>query len=158
MRPFNLALLLAFCLSPALAGPTPGHHLATGMEQSVRERQVDINRLTANLTVDMTRQSIDGSVTVMFTPLQAALDTLFFDAAGLEVDHVEFLGVGSAEKLDYSIEDRKLQIVMPVGIAPGDDVAIRISYKARPDTGLYFFAETKTRTAEAWNYGEGGLH
>jgi hypothetical protein len=94
------------------------------MEQSVRERQVDIKRLAADLTIDMKRKSVDGSVTVVFTPLQAALDTLFFDAAGLEVDHVEFLGVESAEKLDYSIEDRKLRIAMPVGIAPGDDVAI----------------------------------
>ncbi len=158
MRRLDLAVLMAFIVSPAISGPIPGHHLPTGIEQAVRERQVDIKRLTADLTVDMKRQTIDGSVTVAFTPLQADLGTLIFDAADLDIDEVELVGAKSAIELDFSLGDRKLQIAMPVRIDPGDDLAIRISYKVKPNTGLYFFAETKIRAAEAWNYGEGGRH
>jgi len=158
MKRFIFLLLLVFITLPAFAGPMPGHHLVTGKQQPVRERQVDISRLTADLTVDMKRQTLDGSVTVTFTLLQAELDRVVFDAAGLDISRVELVGPESASKLDFSTGDRELQIAIPPGHEPGENLMVRISYKAKPDTGLYFFAETTTRTAEAWNYGEGGLH
>jgi len=158
MRRFIFTLLLVFITSPVFAGPMPGHHLVTGREQPVRERQVDVKRLAADLTVNMKRQTLDGSVTVAFTLLQAELDMVVFDAAGLDISAVELLGRESVTILDFSSVDRTLQIAIPAGHEPGDDLEVRISYKARPNTGLYFFAETKTRTAEAWNFGEGGLH
>ena len=158
MRRIHLGVLLALFVSPALSGPVPGHRLPTGMEQAVRERQVDIKRLTADLTVDMKRQTVAGSVTVAFTLLQADLQALIFDAADLDIDEVDLVTAEAAIALDFSQDDRKLRIVMPAGIDSGDDLAVRIKYKARPKTGLYFFAKSKTRPAEAWNYGEGGRH
>jgi len=158
MRRLDLAILLTFLVSPAFSEPNPGHHLPTGIEQVVRERQVDVTRLAADLTIDMQVETLDGAVTVSFTPLQAGLDKLNLDAAGLDIDSVEMVGPESATELNFSVEDRKLQIDMPAGLEPGDDLAVRIRYKARPNTGLYFFAETESETAEAWNFGEGGRH
>ena len=158
MRRLDFAVVLAFIVSPVFSGPIPGHHLPTGVEQAVRERQVDITRLTADLTINMKRQSLDGAVTVAFVPLQAGVNVLTLDAADLDIDRVELVRAESSAELDFSVEDRMLQIALPVGLAPDDDLAVRISYEARPNTGLYFFAESKTRTAEAWNYGEGGRH
>jgi len=158
MRRLDLAILLTFLVAPAFSEPNPGHHLPTGVEQAVRERQVDVTRLTADLTIDMQRETLDGAVTVSFTPLHAGLDKLTLDAAALDIDRVEIVRPESASELDFSVEDRKLQIELPAGLEPGDDLAVRIRYKARPNTGLYFFAETKSKTAEAWNFGEGGRH
>jgi aminopeptidase N len=158
MRRFDLAILLGFLVSPVFSGPIPGHHLPTGAEQAVRDRQVDVTRLTADLTIDMKRQSLAGSVTLAFMPLQAGLDVLTLDAADLAIDAVEFVRAESSTELEFSVEDRKLQIFMPAGLEAGGDLAVRITYTARPNTGLYFFEETQTRTAEAWNYGEGGRH
>ena len=162
MRRLDFAVVLAFFVSPVFSGPIPGHHLPTGMEQAVeqavRERQVDITRLAADLRVDFNRQTLDGSVTIAFTPLQAELDTLIFDAVDLDINEVELVGAESGIELDFLVVDRMLQIALPAGLTPDDDLAVRISYKARPNTGLYFFAESKTRAAEAWNYGEGGRH
>jgi aminopeptidase N len=151
-------MLSAVIIAPAFAAPLPGHHLPSGAKQGVRERQVDIRQLAADLVVDMERQEIGGSVTVAFAPLQAGLDRLIFDAARLDIVSVELVGAEAATKLDFLNQDRQLQISMPAGIEPGDALAVRISYKARPDTGLYFFPASSNRSAEAWNYGEGGRH
>jgi aminopeptidase N len=151
-------LLLACCVAPVFCEPVPGHRLPTGKEQSVRERHVDITRLAADLTVDMEGQTIGGSVTVTFTPLQAGLNTLILDAASLDVAEVALVGAESTTELAFSVEDRKLVIDLPPGFKAGDEVAVLVRYAATPKTGLYFFAETETRTAEAWNYGEGGRH
>jgi aminopeptidase N len=158
MRRFVPAISLALFVSPAFSAPIPGHHLPTGMEQTVRERQVDITRLTADLTINMKRQTVDGSVTVAFVPLQAGFEALTLDAAELDIDAVELLGAKSSTHLEFSVDDRQLHISLPAKYDDGDELAVRVSYEASPDTGLYFFAETETRTAEAWNYGEGGRH
>ena len=158
MRRFVPAISLVLFVSPSFSAPIPGHHLPTGVEQTVRERQVDITRLTADLTIDMKRQTVDGSVTVAFVPLQTEPDTLILDAAELDIDAVELLGAESLTQLSFSVANRQLEISLPAELELGDELAVRISYKASPDTGLYFFAETETRTAEAWNYGEGGRH
>jgi aminopeptidase N len=158
MRLFGPAIFLTFFVSPAFAGPVPGHRLPTGAEQAVRQRQVDISRLSADLTINMKRQTLEGVATVAFAPLQEGLLTLNLDAADLDIKAVELVRTGQPEELDFSIEDRTLQIALPSGLRPGDELAVRIRYKARPNTGLYFFKETRTRTAEAWNYGEGGRH
>ena len=158
MRRFELAFLLTFFVSPALSGPIPGHHLPTGAEQAVRERQVDITRLTADLTIDMKRQTLDGTVTVAFAPLQTKLDVLTLDAADLNIDAVQLVRAESSTELDFSVENRQLQISLPAELDAYDDLAVRISYNAQPKTGMYFFPETETESAEAWNYGEGGRH
>ncbi len=118
MRRFVVAVFLALVVSPASSGPIPGHHLPTGAEQAVREQQVDITRLTADLTVDMKQQTINGSVTVAFVPLQAGLDTLNLDAADLDIDAVELVRAESSTKLDYTVKDRMLRINLPAALEP----------------------------------------
>ncbi len=158
MRRFVVAIFLALVVSPAFSGAAPGHRLPTGAEQAVRDRQVDVTRLTADLTVDMKQQTMNGSVTVAFVPLQAELDTLDLDAADLDIEAVELVRAESSTRLDYTVEDRMLRIDLPAALATDKELAVRISYNARPKTGMYFFSETKTEPAEAWNYGEGGRH
>jgi len=158
MRRIVVAIFLALVVSPAFSGSAPGHRLPTGAEQAVRDRQVDVTRLTADLTVDMKQQTMNGSVTVAFVPLQAELNTLDLDAADLDIEAVELVRAESSSRLDFTVEDRMLKIDLPGALATDKELAVRISYKARPKTGMYFFAETKTEPAEAWNYGEGGRH
>ena len=107
-----------FLVAPVFSGPLPGHRLPTGQEQPVREQQVDIKQLSANLKIDMERQTANGSVTIAFTPLQAGLNPLIFDVADIDIKEVELVGAASA-KLDFLVSDRKLQIAMPVATLLG---------------------------------------
>lgn len=158
MRRWYVAVFLMFVAAPAFSGPIPGHRLPTGVEQAVRDRQVDVTRLTADLSFDMKQQTVSGSVTVAFVPLQDGLDTLDLDAADLDINAVELVRAESSTALDYAVENRMLRISLPAGLEGDDDLAVRISYNAQPKTGMYFFPETETEPAEAWNYGEGGRH
>ena len=158
MRRWYVAVFLMFVAAPAFSGPIPGHRLPTGVEQAVRDRQVDVTRLTADLSFDMKQQTVSGSVTVAFVLLQDGLDTLDLDAADLDINAVELVRAESSTALDYAVENRMLRISLPAGLEADDDLAVRISYNAQPKTGMYFFPETETEPAEAWNYGEGGRH
>ena len=158
-RPVVQGLRLAVLASVAalpLYAITPGHRLPEGPPRPVRERMVDVQRLTADLRFDMERRAIAGEVLVELAPLRPALDTVVLDAAGLEIQTVEMLPDNVA--LEHAVKDRQLRVQLPEPVSPGRAVVLRIAYSCTPEAGMYFFPASKRRAAQAWNYGEGGLH
>ena len=161
-------LVLAALLAPPLGAVTPGHRLPTGPERPVRERTVDVQRLTADLRFDLDRRTVAGEVMVRLVPLRGNLDSVALDAADLDVRKVEIVlearGFETGERypagieLAYAVEGRQLVIRLPPGMSRGRSVDLRITYAAQPTAGMYFFPATPRRAAQAWNYGEGGLH
>ncbi len=145
-----------------LAAVTPGHHLPEGPEQPVRERSVDIRRLSGEFDIDMQGQEISGQVAIELTPLRANLQTFFLDAADLAIEAVELLGVRPSSEevtpLEHSIDGRQLRIDLPLAAQPADLLTVRIAYASQPESGLYFFPSSVKGAAQAWNYGEGGIH
>ncbi len=152
--PFVLALLV---LTPAARGELrPGHRLPTGPERSVRERDVDVRHLAADLRLDLDQETVAGTVTVRFAPLRGGLSTLSLDAAGLDVKDVEL--VGAPGPLAFVLRDRALQVTLPRPLAVGEAAELRIDYSCRPKAGLYFQPRSGKSGPQVWNYGEGGRH
>ncbi len=154
----TLALTLSLSLWPlaATAQVVPGHRLPEGPERPVRERTFHIQSYKAELAFDMARESIAGTATVRFEALRAPLSTLSLDAADIVVSKVE--RGGRPQKFSSDAEAFKLDVALdpPVGI--GESATVAIAYTCKPRGGLYFFPQDGKRTAQAWNYGEGGLH
>ncbi|MGB5160173.1 MAG: M1 family aminopeptidase [Thermoanaerobaculia bacterium] len=157
--PFVAAILA--CSVP-LAAITPGHHLPEGAQQTVRERSVDIRRLSGAFDINMQEQKISGQVAIDLTPLRPNLQTVLLDAAALEIEAVEVLGLQPSPDeptiLGSSIEGRQLRINLPQAAQPGEILTLRIAYSCKPNSGLYFFSDSEKGFAQAWNYGEGGIH
>jgi len=149
-------LALASWPLASAAQVVPGHRLPEGPERPVRERTFHIQSYKAELAFDMVAASIAGTATVTFQALRAPLATLSLDAADLAVTRVErggkpqkFTTDGGSSKLDIALDP-------PVGI--GESATVAIAYSCKPRGGMYFYPAEGRRTAEAWNYGEGGLH
>jgi aminopeptidase N len=148
--------LLVLTALPAAAQVTRGHRLPPGEEHPVREREIDIQEVRADLKFDMDQETIAGVVAIRFTPLRAGLSGFSLDQADLSIDKVELVE-GSAP-LAFETRDRKLRIELPQAMSPGQSAAVAIHYSCHPKTGMYFFPRSSQRAAQAWNYGEGGLH
>src|SRR5262245_57893534 len=89
--PMPLLVLLGLC-GNAWGDVVAGHHLPSGSEHSVREREIDMSRVTIDLRLDLDKETVDGSVAIRFVPLRHALTALSIDAAGLDVKDVELVG------------------------------------------------------------------
>ena len=156
-----LALLVTVTALTLLPGVVPGavvpgHRLPDGAERSVRAREIDVLRLSADLRFDLERERIDGVASIRFTPLRSELSSFFLDAADLSIESVEL--PDSPAELSYSLEGRKLRIELPRPAGPGEELTVRIAYSCRPRSGIYFKPASRKGSAQAWNYGEGGLH
>jgi aminopeptidase N len=147
---------LALAAAPLAGQVLPGHRLPEGPERPVREREIDIERYTAELRFDMQREEVRGTATLTFAPLRARVSKVSLDAAGLAVSRVE--RDGKPQKFSVSSASRKLTVDLAQPLEMGQTAALSISYSTRPRSGLYFFPGVEGRAAQAWNYGEGGLH
>lgn len=150
-----LLALLLLAAAPAVSQVAPGHHLPGGPKRPVRDREIDIQRISAELRFDMQAESLAGTITITYAPLHSGLLAISLDAADLAVAKVEEAGTNRA--LAFFLRDRKLVITLPANMRnrPG---AIRITYSAQPTAGMYFFPASEKGSAQAWNYGEGGRH
>jgi aminopeptidase N len=149
----TIALLAA---SPAPAQIVPGHRLPEGPERPVRERTVDIRHVALDLQFDMEAAAIAGTATITLAPLQDRLEAVVLDAARLDVERVEALP--GDRRLEFQVRDRTLSVTLGQPLDTGQDATLRVTYSARPKTGLYFFPRGPRGAPQAWNYGEGGLH
>ncbi len=150
--------VLAFASWPlaSAAQVVPGHRLPEGPERPVRERTFHIQSYKAELAFDMAAASIAGTATVTFEALRAPLGTLSLDAADIAVTRVE--RGGKPQKFTTDGETFKLDIALDPPVAIGESGTVSIAYTCRPRGGMYFFPAEGRRSAQAWNYGEGGLH
>ncbi|MFQ5696275.1 MAG: M1 family metallopeptidase, partial [Terriglobia bacterium] len=64
----------------------------------------------------------------------------------------------SGEPLPFTLEGRSLRVKLGRPYDAGDRLAVRVNYSSRPTVGMYFFPASGKGSAQAWNYGEGGLH
>jgi aminopeptidase N len=122
----------------------------------VREREVDIRSVVIDLRLDLDKETVEGAVTIRFTPLRQGLTALSMDAAGLEVKDVEL--VGTPGPLAFALKDRALRITLPGPMSTDATGELRIAYSGRPKAGLYFFPRAGAKGPVVWNYGEGGRH
>lgn len=152
-------LAIFFLATPQThAAPLPGHALPQGEFRQVRERQVDVEHLVTDLRINLADRTVSGSATITFTPLREDLRQVSLDAAKMQVSSIVLVRGKKSAALDYDWHDRQLHIRFPHSLQPGEAVVVKINYSVTPKSGLYFFPETKQRSAEAWNYGEGGRH
>jgi len=157
-RPAVLVLAaLALLAAPrAPAQIVPGHRLPAGAERPVREREVDLLTIRADLRFDMERGELSGTLAASFRPLRAGTREVSFDAAELTIDSV--VARAPEGPAAFTLAGRRLRVTLPRPLDPGEEGKVEIAYRGRPRTGMYFYPAAGSRAAQAWNYGEGGLH
>ncbi|HEY3174114.1 MAG TPA: M1 family aminopeptidase [Thermoanaerobaculia bacterium] len=152
----RILALLALVCCPAAAQVVPGHRLPEGPEHAVREREIDIERYRADLKFDMSREEIAGKATIILSSMRTGLSEVTLDAAGLDVASATVSGAPAKFQVDRKA--RVVRIALPRPLDPGEKTSVGVAWSVHPKTGMYFFPATRARAAQAWNYGEGGLH
>jgi aminopeptidase N len=134
-----LPLFLAFAAlsvaSPAPAAPRAFAPVGTPLRY-MPTRQYDLQHLRLDLTFDWDARSVEGTATNTLAPLLPGVDSLIFNAAGLDVRTVRVNGVQRPFTLDP--EAQTLTVKLDRGYGPQDPLEVAIDYSAHPRAGLYF--------------------
>lgn len=123
-----------------------------------RDRLVDIQHLTLDVTPDFTKRSVRGTVTIRFAPVGQPLNKLNLDAMDLEMDAVSVAGA-TLEHWEKSPEQLVLNFSPPLPV--GAVATLSVRYHGEPRKGLYFRTPEVGYAPEdlqVWSQGEAEFH
>ena len=151
-------LLLVLASLPGLAEREPFAPDGTP-PRYMPARQYDLQHLKLDLAFDWDARSVAGTATETLTPLLPGLDSLVFNAAGLEVGKVRINGAERPFSLDPQAQTLTVRLDRAYG--PADRLEAAIDYAAHPQAGLYFVGPDKAYPAkprQIYSQGESDLN
>lgn len=119
-----------------------------------RERVVDITKTSIDVSFEPTNGIVNGTVTHLFSPLRMAVDTLFLDAPGIEVQELTL----DKAKVKYTVDSKGITLRFDKPLAWGTNHTLVIKYKATPRKGLYFIGwndPNNLSRKQIWTQGQG---
>lgn len=99
-----------------------------------REHQVDVTHLKLEASFVPKRGEVIGTVTHTIVPLRSTIDTLFFDAPGINIKSVKL----DKSEVKYYTNSKGVVVQFEKPITWGKSHNIEIQYTATPKKGLYF--------------------
>ena len=146
-------LFTAFLLfRPAAAQELPG-----GPYHPVREREINLLHLRADLSVNPEEKSLSGRAEIRFVPLRN-LRSFSLDAVRLNVQEVKLQHGERFLPVDFENLPGKLELKPHRIITPADTLTLTVRYSCRPNAGVFF--QRDVEHSGKWfvfTYGEGGL-
>ena len=152
----RLALVMTLLAGTAAAQPADGRRpfAKPGTpRRAERIRTFDVKHIRADLTIDLARPEIRGTVAHTLSPLHPGLATVGLDCgAKLKVEKVDVDGKPAA----FQHDGEALAIALPRPLEADQEAVVAITYAGRPDRGLYFVAPDPGRPQDgpaAWSQG-----
>jgi aminopeptidase N len=166
IRKLAIGLLVLSSASVATAQtPPPGANGAPARRpfakpgtprKTERIREVDIKHIKAELTLDLAKKEVRGTVTHRLTPLHPYLTKVELDCGPkLKVSKVT-AGPGAAE-CKFEHKGEKLEITLDKPYGPDDTIDLAIAYAGSPESGLHFVTRDPAypeKPTAVWTQGE----
>ena len=146
-----LAFLLLSTLTLKAQFPeTQAYHMDAGGHE--RNRNIDVLHMKLEVSFDAPKKTVFGKVTHTFEPLQSVIDTIFFDAPGINILNASMDGKGLAFKIIPTgvivypgLKSEPYQPMHVQNHGASMQHKITFEYIAKPNKGIYFIG---------WNLGE----
>lgn len=129
---------------------TQAYHVDPGGHE--RNRNIDVLHMKLEVSFDAPKKTVFGKVTHTFEPLQSVIDTIFFDAPGINILNASMDGKTLAFKIIPNgvvvYPGLKLEPYQPMHVqnhGASMQHKITFEYIAKPNKGIYFIG---------WNLGE----
>ena len=160
-----LALILSFIAStsataqpPGMGGPGPAARRpfakAGASKQAERVRTFDVKHIKGDLTFDIKKSEIRGTVTDTITPMHPGLDSVTLDCGpDLKVSKV---AIGSTA-CKFEQKGDELVVTLDRAYGPDETFELAVTYAGSPEKGIRFVKpdpDHPKRAVSVWTVGE----
>lgn len=140
------------------------HYLADP-QGTPRTHSADITKMVVDVAFDAPAGKVYGKVTHSFAPIRAAVDTLFWDAPGIDIRKVQLRNEGAKDwkTVEFSTNESGLITKFNPPLSWNNRFELEIEYVATPRKGIYFIgwnspeiSDPKNQTRrQIWTQGQG---
>lgn len=127
-------LLTAFCGILSAQTETPHIHYLSDPDAAERQHSVDITHMKVEVRFEPEAGKVIGKVTHKFTTLQKGIDTLFFDAPGIQIISAEI----DNNPVPFNINKEGVVLRFAKPLAWDEVHTVVFNYTATPKRGIYF--------------------
>lgn len=151
-----LALLVFVCGGLHVLAQSPFIHTVTHLVEpgsEPREHPVDIQRMTVDVKFDAPAGIVKGRVTHVFRTLRKRVDSIVFDAVGIEV----FQATLGSRPVRYRSTDTTVVVYPEPSLRWDAEDSVSFTYQATPRKGLYFIGwndATRRMRRQIWTQGQ----
>lgn len=127
-------------------------HLTDG--QQPREHVLDITKMTVKVKFDPPKGKVIGQVTHYFKPLRPVVDSIFFDAPGIQIHKATL----NQKNVKFKIHPQGVTIYPEPHLTWGTTGEITFDYEATPRKGIYFIGwndKNHKSRKQIWTQGQG---
>ena len=134
MAKFLLIILSIFSVTAMAQSDVPHIHYLADPDAAERNHSVDITHMRVEVSFEPTLAQVNGKVTHQFTTLQNGIDTLFFNAPGIQILSA------TLDNTSLAFYSNKEGVVVKFAKALNWDEKhqITFTYTAKPKKGIYF--------------------
>ncbi|MFZ0785702.1 MAG: M1 family aminopeptidase [Candidatus Acidiferrales bacterium] len=122
-------------------------------EPYARSRNYALQDIRTHLWFDLAHRAVHGEVTESISALRDDVSQLALDSVDLKIESVEVDGKAAR----FSLDPKKLVVMLDHPANRGDRHEISISYEGQPKKGLYFILPDRNyphQPSEIWTQGE----
>lgn len=131
----------------------------TDVDGRYREHNCDFTNISLDLHFDAKEGKVMGKETLLFSPIQPEIDSVYLDAPGIIIKNIGLDGHKSDEHyLSYRCTEEGLIIYFTKKLKWEEKHSIEIEYDAYPRKGLYFIGwndEKNLSRKQIWTQGQG---
>ena len=156
MPKFLCALIVLTCCFDPCFGQGAFQHTVTYVaeaEGNPRERELDIQRMSVDVSFDTKASLVKGKVTHVFKVLRRNLDSVRFDAIRISIKQLTVSG----KPARFRSDDTSVVVFFEPALSWDQIDSMTISYEATPRKGLYFVGwhdTTEGRQKQIWTQGQ----
>ncbi|MFY9690702.1 MAG: hypothetical protein WAJ86_12265, partial [Candidatus Acidiferrales bacterium] len=121
-------------------------------EPYARSRNYALQDIRTHLWFDLAHRAVHGEVTESISALRDDVSQLALDSVDLKIESVEVDGKAAR----FSLDPKKLVVMLDHPANRGDRHEISISYEGQPKKGLYFILPDRNyphQPSEIWTQG-----
>ena len=162
-RTMKKILFLLCVLATTLSFCQQFEHYMSDESGETREHQLDIIHMKLDVRFDPANGLVQGMVQHQFQSLRQSVDSVFWDAPGINIKSAALVGNKEIEDIEFKISDEGVTTYFLKPLTWDKKYTIQFTYEATPSKGIYFIGwntpkvtDPKNQTRQQiWTQGQG---
>ena len=162
-RTMKKILFLLCVLATTLSFGQQFEHYMSDESGETREHQLDIIHMKLDVRFDPANGLVQGMVQHQFQSLRQSVDSVFWDAPGINIKSAALVGNKEIEDIEFKISDEGVTTYFLKPLTWDKKYTIQFTYEATPSKGIYFIGwntpkvtDPKNQTRQQiWTQGQG---
>ncbi len=146
----KVLFFICLCISAASFGQQ-FEHVVVDPGGQPRAHKLDIIHMKVDVRFDPANGIVQGVVDHTFIPLRKSVDSVFWDAPGIQIKSAELIDKKGNQNVKFKISPKGVTTYFQTSLVWDKQYTLEFKYEATPSKGIYFIGWNSPKVTDAKN-------